>query len=73
MFYIRKPAKTEPISIIRKATTVELHNYKNRFIAQPPIEEPEQVVTPDCDCGCSHKPDELLFVNINCDLDLNEL
>jgi hypothetical protein len=72
MFYVRKPTKIEPVSIIRTATPIELHNYKNRFIVKPPDEEPEQEVTPGCGCGCSHHdhgPDELLFVNINCDLD----
>jgi hypothetical protein len=70
MFYIRKPTKTTTVSIIREATATELHNYKNRFIVKPPIDEPEQEVAPGCNCGCSHKHDELLFVNINCDLDL---
>ena len=73
MFYVRKLTKEEPVSIIRTATPIELHNYKNRFIVQPPVIEPEQDTSTGCDCGCDHKSDELLFININCDLDLNEL
>ncbi len=73
MFYIRKPEKVEPISLIRKASSTELHNYKNRFIIKPPIEDQEQENNTGCNCGCTHNPDELLFININCDLDLDSL
>ena len=73
MFYIRKPEEVEPISLIRKASPVELHNYKNRFVVKPPIEDPEQENNTGCNCGCTHNPDELLFININCDLDLDSL
>lgn len=74
MFYIRKPTKPNTISILREATTVELHNYKNRFSIVPPAEEPEQEV--NSECGCAHHNhcfDEMSFININCDLDLDNL
>jgi hypothetical protein len=73
VFYIRKLTKVEPVCLIRKATPVELHNYKNRFIVKPPIAEPDQETSSGCECGCRHNIDELLFVNINCDLDLDNL
>jgi hypothetical protein len=75
MFYVRKPIKADPMPLIRTATPLELYNYKNRFIVKPPIDNPEQEETAgcDCDCGCSHNLDELLFININCDLDLYNL
>lgn len=76
MFYVRKPTKIEPVSLVREATPVELHNYKNRFIVQQPtVDVPDQEVNSgcECNCNCQHNLDELLFVNINCDLDLDNI
>ena len=71
MFYIRKPTR-EKISLLREATTVELHNYKNRFILQPPSSEPEQETDINCNCGCNAGFAGMQFININCDLELND-
>ena len=71
MFYIRKPS-TEKVNLLRVATAAELHNYKNRFVIQPPTTEPEQEPDTSCnrDCNGDHSFDEMLFININCDLGL---
>lgn len=63
MFYIRKPVKDTVVPLIREASAAELHNYKNRFKYIEPA--------PDSNNSCTL--DDLLFVNINCDLDLDNL
>jgi hypothetical protein len=76
VFYIRKPIKAAVISVLREATSTELYNYKNRFVIVPPVDDPvpSPEIKPGCACGHpSNCFDEMSFININCDLDLDIL
>ena len=64
MFYVRKPTDDVVASIIREASAAELHNYKNKFVL---VDTPGVNTSPGCNL------DDLFFININCDLNLDNL
>lgn len=74
MFYIRKPTKVEPVIIVRQATAVELHNYKNRFIIKPSADNQVLGANSSSDYKqCDRVADDMLFMRLSSDLDLDNI